>query len=92
MRSRIRSYTGAALGVALVGGLLTAVSAPALGDTSQPTPVSDAAAVETTAVDLAPGQHLSPEATQWRYHDLETDPAGNGDLLSWTLPDYDDSA
>ncbi|TGO05106.1 purple acid phosphatase family protein [Serinibacter arcticus] len=94
MRSRIRRTTGAALGVALVGGLLTAVSTPALADTSLPTPISDDRAADSAAaaVDLAPGQHLSPEATQWRYHDLAQDPAGDGDLLSWTLADYDDSA
>ncbi|PWD49893.1 metallophosphoesterase [Serinibacter arcticus] len=87
MRSRIHRATGAVIGATLVGSLLVAVSAPAVADRSEP--LAAAAAAEDA---LAPGRHLSPEATEWKFHDLDQDPAGDGDLLSWTLADYDDSA
>ncbi|MDR5699195.1 immunoglobulin-like domain-containing protein [Agromyces aerolatus] len=39
-----------------------------------------------------PARVISTEATDWRYQDTGADPAGTGELFSWTGADYDDSS
>lgn len=39
-----------------------------------------------------PTRVISTASTDWRYQDTGVDPAGTGELLSWTGADYDDSS
>ncbi|WP_308798227.1 immunoglobulin-like domain-containing protein [Agromyces silvae] len=39
-----------------------------------------------------PTRVISTETTDWRYQDTGVDPAGTGELFSWTGADYDDSS
>ncbi len=41
---------------------------------------------------LPSGSLITTSATDWQYQDSGTDPAGDGELFSWTGDDYDDSS